>query len=120
MPWEGNTGEGECIGADPFMPPTNCGRPADILTKSDWASGFGVGHGAFGWGRFRVPVPLFHAPMSPEVGTELPFVWEPVVAIVEVDDTDEVEEMEEEELFRCKFFRGRSIRFSSSGFMELI
>lgn len=63
---------------------------------------------------------MLHEPISFEVGMELPFGCEAVVAMVEVEDADEVEEMEEDELFRGKFFRGINIRFSSSGFMGLI
>lgn len=38
---------------------------------------------------------------------------------VDVEEADDVEEMEEDELFRCRLFRGMNIRLRSSGFIGL-
>lgn len=101
------------------MPPIIWGRPADILAKSGWASGFCAGHcEPFGGGRLRVLA--FGQPLrSPAAETWAPLVEPLEDTRVEEEDVDELEEMEEDELVRWMFLRVANMPRGSSELIEL-
>ena len=91
-----------------------------MRAKSDWGSGLGWGQGPLGWGRLRCAAvaALGHAPASPETDTGAePLDCEVEVATVDVELVDDVDDIEEDELLRCRLFRGMSTRLISSGFI---
>lgn len=75
------------------------------------SSGFPVGQGFLGGGRFRGGPLEDHWLTSEAPEREVPLVWEPFVA---TDVLDESDEREDEELFRDRFLRGANMPRTSS------